>query len=220
MNARRPRTGDIWNLRFESTFCHIEMAARSYIPQLGRFLAPDPVRGGSANAYDYADQDPVNGFDLGGECLNEKYRDCRIPTPKQAHREIVHAARAHSFRPILGKCEFSSGCSAHVAREGAFAARVHTPSLSGVVSGVLNAEFGVLDGQAEWAGVKVAVKAWISSSGEGHSQKAWGCAKSAYDSFDEARNSGLAAEYPGLAYGYPRPVVFSTPWRNSAEPVH
>ncbi|MBS1888112.1 MAG: hypothetical protein JSU06_13085 [Actinobacteria bacterium] len=45
----------------------IQMGARSYIPQLGRFLTPDAVRGGSANAYDYANQDPVNGFDLGGE---------------------------------------------------------------------------------------------------------------------------------------------------------
>jgi RHS repeat-associated protein len=45
----------------------IQMGARSYIPQLGRFLTPDPVRGGSANPYDYADQDPVNMFDLSGE---------------------------------------------------------------------------------------------------------------------------------------------------------
>jgi RHS repeat-associated protein len=46
----------------------IQMGARSYIPQLGRFLTPDPVAGGSANAYDYADQDPVNLFDLDGDC--------------------------------------------------------------------------------------------------------------------------------------------------------
>jgi RHS repeat-associated protein len=62
----------------------IQMGARSYIPQLGRFLTSDPVPGGSANAYDYVDQDPVNGFDLGGECLNKRYRECHIP-PKQSH---------------------------------------------------------------------------------------------------------------------------------------
>jgi RHS repeat-associated protein len=45
----------------------IQMGARSYVPTLGRFLTPDPVFGGSANAYDYANQDPVNNFDLGGE---------------------------------------------------------------------------------------------------------------------------------------------------------
>jgi hypothetical protein len=36
------------------------------VPEIGRFISRDPVPGGSANAYDYADADPVNGFDLEG----------------------------------------------------------------------------------------------------------------------------------------------------------
>jgi RHS repeat-associated protein len=45
----------------------IQMGARSYVPSLGRFLTPDPILGGSANPYDYANQDPINNFDLTGE---------------------------------------------------------------------------------------------------------------------------------------------------------
>jgi RHS repeat-associated protein len=45
----------------------IDMGARSYVPQLGRFLQPDPIPGGSANAYTYTFGDPVNTSDPSGE---------------------------------------------------------------------------------------------------------------------------------------------------------
>jgi RHS repeat-associated protein len=44
----------------------IEMGARVYLPKVGRFLQSDPVDNGSLNAYDYANQDPTNTFDLTG----------------------------------------------------------------------------------------------------------------------------------------------------------
>jgi len=49
------------------------MGARSYIPQLGRFLQPDPVPGGSANAYAYTFGDPVNSSDPTGEYVEGAY---------------------------------------------------------------------------------------------------------------------------------------------------
>jgi RHS repeat-associated protein len=50
----------------------IGMGARSYVPEIGRFLQPDPSPGGSANAYAYTQGDPLNETDPSGEwTLNE-----------------------------------------------------------------------------------------------------------------------------------------------------
>jgi RHS repeat-associated protein len=45
----------------------IDMGARAYIPQLGRFEQTDPQPGGSTNAYAYTNDDPVNEADPSGE---------------------------------------------------------------------------------------------------------------------------------------------------------
>ncbi|MFI6927677.1 phospholipase A2 [Nonomuraea spiralis] len=45
----------------------ILMGVRLYQPKLGRFLQTDPVEGGSANAYDYANQSPTSNADLDGK---------------------------------------------------------------------------------------------------------------------------------------------------------
>ena len=42
------------------------MGARVYIPALGRFAQLDPKVGGSANGYDYVNQDPINNSDPSG----------------------------------------------------------------------------------------------------------------------------------------------------------
>lgn len=66
----------------------IEMAARLYQPQIGRFLQTDPIYGGSANMYDYANQDPANQDDLTG-LAGGAMGHCTVGSPK--------------FRPALCK---------------------------------------------------------------------------------------------------------------------
>ncbi len=61
------------------------MGARPYDPNTGRFLAVDPVDGGSANNYDYVNQDPINCYDLDGT---------KAKTPAQRRNAVVRAARS------------------------------------------------------------------------------------------------------------------------------
>jgi RHS repeat-associated protein len=75
----------------------IQMGVRSYVPALGRFITPDPVPGGSANAYDYADQDPVNGFDLNGECHPARNRNCQGPPSPREKRAARRANKNHAI---------------------------------------------------------------------------------------------------------------------------
>jgi RHS repeat-associated protein len=49
----------------------VAMGARSYVPQIGRFLQTDPMPGGSANAYAYTYGDPLNSSDPSGEYTAE-----------------------------------------------------------------------------------------------------------------------------------------------------
>lgn len=68
----------------------IQMGVRSYVPALGRFLSPDPVEGGSANAYDYSNADPVNGFDLSGEVSG-----CGIKVKVTSRKHRLYASASY-----------------------------------------------------------------------------------------------------------------------------
>jgi RHS repeat-associated protein len=87
----------------------IQMGARSYVPTLGRFLTPDPILGGSDNAYDYANQDPINNFDLDGTCSTKKgckaairRAEANVRKAMANVRSLVRQKRAESTRGLPG----------------------------------------------------------------------------------------------------------------------
>jgi RHS repeat-associated protein len=54
------------SVRLPNTDDAYVIGARQYSPAAGRFLQPDPVNGGSLNAYEYANGDPINFYDPTG----------------------------------------------------------------------------------------------------------------------------------------------------------
>jgi RHS repeat-associated protein len=68
----------------------IQMGVRSYVPAMGRFLSPDPIPGGSANAYEYSGGDPVNNFDLTGEKFCSRVHGAEVcgQNGKQLRKQI------------------------------------------------------------------------------------------------------------------------------------
>jgi hypothetical protein len=67
------------------------MGARSYVPQLGRFLQTDPVAGGSANAYAYVFGDPVNSSDLSGERAGKGLSSWAMRVARETSQQEVAA---------------------------------------------------------------------------------------------------------------------------------
>jgi RHS repeat-associated protein len=64
-----------WDKQLDATSSLIHMGEGPYDPELGRFLAVDPIEGGSSYTYDYSRQDPVNGYDLSGEAPEVRDRE-------------------------------------------------------------------------------------------------------------------------------------------------
>ena len=85
------------------------LRARYYSPRLGRFLSEDPIgfAGGDVNMYRYAQNSPINLFDLSGEATFSEYS---IQTRIQA---FVTAALISASRG-MGRCpERRNGRGSH-----------------------------------------------------------------------------------------------------------
>jgi RHS repeat-associated protein len=76
-----------------------KMGTRYYDATLGRFTQVDPVAGGSANRYDYAFQDPINGVDLRG---TQRTAPCSFLRCVDAAKPIRKAAKNRYVRACLG----------------------------------------------------------------------------------------------------------------------
>ena len=116
-NSASERWTGRWDKKHDSTSQLIEMGARPYDPQLGRFLSVDPIDGGSCNIYDYACQDPINTYELTGtkidpnrgrNCKSIVMKSCKVrkrrpmlqlQPPPRVHPPNAHAPNETEARP-------------------------------------------------------------------------------------------------------------------------
>jgi RHS repeat-associated protein len=94
------------------------MGVRSYVPQIGRFLQPDPVPGGSANAYAYTFGDPVNTDDPTGAYVECAY--CTAYNDNQ-NREAVERENVRIAAREAAAREAAERAAAEAAAEAAMA---------------------------------------------------------------------------------------------------
>jgi RHS repeat-associated protein len=99
----------------------ITMGQRVYVPEIGRFLQTDPVTGGSANAYDYVNQDPINDEDLAGTWGN--WRRQSAAAARTAQR-VIRKGLGRVWTGIRGRARVTKWTSRVVAGVGRALARI------------------------------------------------------------------------------------------------
>jgi RHS repeat-associated protein len=111
----------------------IAMGKRTYLPQIGRFLQVDPVQGGSANRYDYVNQDPVNSFDLNGEMCAWR---CIKKFVKKNFASVRHPNRYAKIGAFFGIVGIGCGVAALYTGGTALIPCVEAAEAAGAVVGI------------------------------------------------------------------------------------
>jgi RHS repeat-associated protein len=184
----------------------IQMGKRSYVPALGRFLTPDPVKGGSANAYDYADQDPVNNFDLTGEQCAKGLGGHAV----KGQHDVGLCAPCHRGEVMCHKIKRTVERTHRAEREHEFhihlkAGIIHESSFGSFFEGLGSAVLHAIGNQPSVRAINFAVQGYINKikglSG-GLKEKAWSCAQEASEGYREASSLVASAGPEAAQAGY------------------
>jgi RHS repeat-associated protein len=123
----------------------VTMGVRSYVPQLGRYLQPDPIPGGSANAYSYVFGDPVNASDPSGE---DGMPAWLLEAAENEAHQLTEEATARRIKIEEEERKAAEEAAARAAAEAAATAAAAAAAAAGPQ---YQPEEGPLGGYAAWA---------------------------------------------------------------------